>query len=241
MVMRKEILAVLGLIAAGAGSADAGSYSCSGCELSPFEMRYEVSRDGKALGEAKLSLRSDDGELWTLQMEVQATKGLAGFAGYSEVERSSLQADAQGWRVVRYERKRKVAFRNRDERMDFDWGAQRLSSQREGKANQVQLPAGTVDSNSLTLLLGHLLRHNQPLQQFTVARRGSVDQWQFALNGTENVNGHQTQRVERVREDSKRTTSSWFSPAHDYLPIRLQQVEEDGETITMTLRDYRRG
>lgn len=232
---------MLGLIAASTSSVSAASYSCTGCELSPFEMRYEVSRDGKALGEARLSLSSDDGTTWTLQMEVQATKGLAGFAGYSEVERSSLQADERGWRVIRYERKRKVAFRNRDEQMEFDWSAQRLSSQRDGKTSQTQLPQGTVDSNSLTLLLGHLLRHKQPLQNFTVARRGSVDQWQFALSDTEQINGHQTQRVERVREDSKRTTSSWFSPAHDYLPIRLQQVEEDGETITMTLQEFRRG
>lgn len=239
--MHKEFFAALSLIVAGIGSASATSYSCAGCELRPFEMRYQVSRDGKSMGEAKLSLSTDDGKLWTLQMEVAATRGLAGFAGYSEVERSSLQADAQGWRVLRYERKRKVAFRNRDEQMDFDWSTQRLSSRRDGKATEVQLPAGTVDSNSLTLLLGHLLRHQLPLQAFTVARRGSVDRWQFALGAAEQVNGHRTQRVERIREDSKRTTSSWFSPAHDYLPIRLQQVEEDGETITMTLQEFRRG
>lgn len=214
----------------------AAQKGCQGCRLAPFEMHYAVSRNGKALGSAHLSLTDDGGGLWTLQMAVEATKGLASIAGYKEIESSTLKADDLGWGVVAYERKRKVAFRNRDESMRFDWNAGQLWSERGGEQRQEALPANTVDSNSLTLLLGHQLRAGDGLASYPVARRGKVDRWRFDVAAEEIVDGFVVQRVERRRENSQRTTTSWFSAEHGYLPIRLQQVEEDGETITMSLQ-----
>ncbi len=232
-----EGLLVIGVLAAASiDPSTPPSTACQGCRLVPFEMHYEVSRNGKALGHAQLSLSEDAEGQWTLRMAVEATKGLASVAGYKEVERSTLKADDHGWAVLAYERKRKVAFRNRDESMRFDWRAGELWSERSGEQRYRKLPARTVDSNSLTLLLGHQLRSGQPLDSYPVARRGKVDRWRFDLAAEERIDGFAVHRVERRRADSERTTTSWFSPAHGYLPIRLQQVEEDGETITMSLR-----
>jgi len=232
-----EGLLIAGVLAATSTDALAAAQKgCQGCRLAPFEMHYAVSRNGKALGSAHLSLTDNGGGQWTLQMQVEATKGLASIAGYKEVERSTLKADDFGWSVLAYERKRKVAFRNRDESMRFDWHAGELWSERGGEQRQEPLPANTVDSNSLTLLLGHQLRVGEGLTSYPVARRGKVDQWRFDVAAEELVDGFVVQRVERRRENSQRITTSWFSAAHGYLPIRLQQVEQDGETITMSLR-----
>jgi len=42
-------------------------------------------------------------------------------------------------------------------------------------------------------------------------------------------------RVERVRENPGRTTTSWLAPALGWLPVRIVQREADGETIEMRL------
>ena len=211
-------------------------YGCPDCTLQAFQLDYDVSRNGKQLGQAQLSLRPSGGSLWVLEMQVEATKGLASVAGYRETERSTLRLDEHGWQIVDYQRKRKVAFGNRDEHMRFDWDNGRLDSEIQGEPRTVALPPGTVDSNSLTLLLGHQLSLAQEPGSYSVARSGKVDQWRFALADGETIDGFAVHRLDRIREDSRRTTTSWFSPAHGYLPIRLQQVEKDGETITMTLR-----
>ena len=41
-------------------------------------------------------------------------------------------------------------------------------------------------------------------------------------------------RVDRQRDDAKRTTTSWFAPQKAWLPVQIEQVEK-GDTITMRL------
>ncbi len=68
-----------------------------------------------------------------------------------------------------------------------------------------------------------------------VASKGKIESWRFLVVGTEEIqtgNGRiSAVRVERVRENSERKTVSWHASAYRYLPVKVEQIEPDGERL----------
>jgi hypothetical protein len=47
--------------------------------------------------------------------------------------------------------------------------------------------------------------------------------------------------IERVRDDNKRATFLWCSPTLNYLPVRIDQREDDNSNFRMLLKEYTGG
>lgn len=201
----------------------------------PFELRYEVFRNGKAQGQAQLSLSELGSDRWQLRMVVEADRGLAGLIGFREEESSELRLGEGGaWQVLSYRRQRDAGFRKRSERIDFDWQAGQALIEVDGEQQALPLQPGLADQNSVVLRMAADLIAQRSPGPYQVLRRGRIDQWQFRQLPAESVGGRPVVLVERVREHNRRRTLSWLAPDLDYLPVRMEQIE-DGESLRLEL------
>lgn len=202
---------------------------------SPFDLRYEVFRNGKAQGQAQLSLSELGPDRWRLRMVVEADRGLAGLIGFREEESSELRLGEGGeWQVLAYRRQRDAGFRKRSERIDFDWEAGRALIVEDGEQQVLPLQPGLADQNSVVLRMAADLIAQRSPGPYQVLRRGRIDQWQFRQLPAEQIGGRQVVLIERVREHNRRRTLSWLAPELGYMPVRMEQIE-DGETLRLEL------
>jgi hypothetical protein len=74
---------------------------------------------------------------------------------------------------------------------------------------------------------------------YTVADRRAVATHRYTHAGVETVEvpagRFRCERVERLRDNKARTTSSWHAPEHGYLPVRMLQREPEGDTVETRL------
>lgn len=206
----------------------------------PFERRYEVLRNGKPLGEATLVLRRIDAGTWSFTTRIRGTRGLAGLAGASIEEHSEFTWHDGRPQLLRYRYHQDVAFRTRERTLAL--GADGRIDSRDGdRRHDLAFEAGTMDRHVVILAMrADLARGARGELRYRVANRDDVEWQRYRIGASERIDANdgprEAVRVERVRENPGRTTTSWFAPARDWLPLRIVQREADGETIELRLR-----
>ncbi len=208
----------------------------SASELHPFQAHYSVARNGKTQGEAVMQLARVTGtrDRWALTMTVQASRGLASLVGFREQEVSQLQESGDGWRLLSYRRERDAGFSSRGEAADFDWAQGKARVKLDKSALEVVIEPGTVDPSSLFLRIAADLVAGRSPGTYPVLRKGELEHWPFRVLRVETQDGRETTVVERVRDHDRRKTISWLAADLGYLPVRMEQIEED-ETLVMSL------
>src|SRR5262249_48418801 len=103
------------------------------------------------------------------------------------------------------------------------------------------LQPGAMDRSAVTVALMASLKSGTPLA-FPVVDKDRVIEQRYAQGGHERLQlpagAIDAGRVDRQRDDSSRTTTSWFAPQRGWLPVQIEQ-QEKGDTITMRLVDAR--
>jgi outer membrane lipoprotein-sorting protein len=75
---------------------------------------------------------------------------------------------------------------------------------------------------------------------YPVIEKDQVSDQRYVQSGHETVSLGSTNvdavKVSRDRgADSKRQTTYWFAPQRGWMPVQIEQIEKNGETITMRL------
>ncbi|GAP66479.1 hypothetical protein MBSD_n1787 [Mizugakiibacter sediminis] len=226
-------LALHALLLALAGAAA----TAAAAPLPAFTARYQVERDGAAIGEATMSLRSDGDGRWIYRTETRGTDGLAALLGLSALEISTLQWGPDGRpQSLDYRYEQQGGFKQRSRTAHFDWQAGRIAV-REGKGRWDYAAApGAVDRHAATLAVAAALRAGAKQIAVPVAVKDRIEVQHFAVTGSEPVQvpaGRFTaERVER-RDDGK-TVHSWYVPQR--FPVPVEIAGDDG--ITLKLVSY---
>lgn len=211
-----------------------------GVATAPFERRYEVLRNGKPLGEATLALRHVEGPTWEFATKTRGTHGLAAVAGAAISEGSEFTWRDGRPELLRYRYRQDVAFRTR-ERSLGRVGGDRIDSRDGGKRHDLAFEPGTMDRHLVLLAIcADLARGARGDLRYRVADRDDVEWHRYRVAGEERVDGPRgplaTLRVERVRDNPGRSTTSWIAPSLGHAAVRIVHREADGETIEMRLR-----
>ena len=107
------------------------------------------------------------------------------------------------------------------------------------KQYTLNFEAGVMDRHTVVLALAHELRAGRHELRFRVADKGEVQTHQYRHAGNERVRvpagTFETIRVERVRDNPGRVTTTWLAPELGYMPVRIEQREPDGDVIEMRL------
>jgi hypothetical protein len=211
-----------------------------------FEAVYTVSRNGKALGEMHSRLhRTADGTL-VYRSVTEGRKGLAGVLGVRIEEESQLDVAGDGLRSRAYRYRQEMVARKRERnwRLAADGRVTETDNHRQWHYTAY---GAVLDRHSVVLGIATRLRQGVregAVFELPVADKGKVAQWRFLVSGRERIDtgkgSIEAIRIERVRKDSERKTVSWHAPEMDFLPVKVEQVEPDGEVLLSVLQRYQR-
>lgn len=207
--------------------------------VAPFELRYEVLRNGSVLGEATLSLAAQPDGTWRFSSDTRGTRGLASLAG-AEIHEHSEFAWHDGLpELRRYRFRQDVAFRTRERTLDRVGGT-RIESTDGRKSWTLDFEPGVIDRHAVALALAAAVSAGTDGEiQLRVADKGAIETHRYRVDGREVVDTPAGRldavRIERVREKPGRTTTTWLAAELGNLPARTVQREADGELIEMRL------
>jgi hypothetical protein len=208
--------------------------------LQPFQADYQVLRNGKELGHATLALRAIGDGTWEFSSRTQGTKGMASMLGLDVAEKSTFRWRDGQPQGLSYSYSQDAAIKSRRRNTEFDWNAHEARSSDGKDSWTAPLSGNAMDRNSVTVALMSALKSGASRATFPVVDKDHVGEQRYTVSEREALSlpagSIEAVRVDRQRDgDSKRTTTSWFAPQRGWLPVQIEQVEKNGETITMRL------
>jgi len=223
-------LAVL-VVAALIGSAQAAG-------LNPTSATYSVVRDGKPLGDATYSLVANSDGSWTLHSETRGSSGMAKLIGLAVHEDSTFRWRDGKPQGMHYVYKQDAAIKSKRRDIQFDWQTQQARVQDNGKPFAYAIPDGTIDRSTVALALGEALATGKHVAVLPVAAKDHVEQQTYEARGEEKITvpGGSFNAVRVERTDAPGKARSWYATAVSALPLRVEQVQGDGSTIVMELK-----
>ena len=213
--------------------------------VAPFHADYEVLRNGKELGVASLTLRAADHGTWEFSSQTKGTKGMASLLGVDVVEKSTFRWNAGQPEGLHYLYSQEAAIKSRQRSTEFDWQTHEAQSREGDKVWTAPLQVSAMDRNLVMIAMMAQLKAGAHDLAFKVVDKDKVSEQRYAQGAHETLSlpagKIEAVRVERQRADNSRTTTSWFAPQRNWLPVQIEQVEKNGETITMRLAAAPRG
>jgi hypothetical protein len=212
--------------------------------VAPFSATYEVRRNGSVLGEAKLRL-ADEGGQWQIASQTRGTQGLARAAGVRIDETSRFRYVDGAPETLEYRYAQKTSFNARERGAVVDAAAGRIALRNRDERHEVPYVRHALDRQLITIaLMQAVAGGKRGVQTFAVIDRHEVETQTWVIGAAEAVPmgaaSEQGLRVERRRDPSEgRHTVLWLDQDAGHLPLRIEQREDDGETIEMRL--VRRG
>lgn len=212
----------------------------SAAEPREFRADYELYRNGKLMGGSTISL-SKVRSGYQFKTESASEGGMIGWLGGAKIaEISEFSVSEKGFQPTRYSYKQSVSLKRRKREITFDWKQQWAREDDGDAVVSYLLPDGALDRNLVVLALAEDLRNDAEKLDHVVAYKGEASTWQFKNSGEEQVRTAAgliaATKVERIRENKERSTISWHAQKYDFLPIKIEQREPDGESIEMRLK-----
>lgn len=112
-----------------------------------------------------------------------------------------------------------------------------------GKSTTLAMPRQAYDDLSLEVQIRQELLNGRFSGRYDMVKKdGSIQSTPFRRAGNAKVTvpagTYDTVRVDRVHDDSSRSTSFWLAPSLNYLPVKVTQVN-DGKTMQLELSKVR--
>lgn len=210
----------------------------------PFDASFTVSRNDKALGQMQMKLSGAADGSWLFVSRTEGNKGLAGFLGVTIEERSTLRLRNERISTERYRYQQDMIGRHRSRSLEVSADGKIAETDNDDRW-QYSSQSPLVDKHAVVLAIAERLSagaDSGTVFDVPVASKGKVESWRFLIAGTEEIDTGSgrisTVRVERLRENSERKTVSWHAAAYGFLPVKVEQVEPDGERLVSLLERF---
>lgn len=225
-----SLLANIG-VGVGLATAATMSLSAQATEVSPSTASYTFSVDNRYNGTATRKL-SKSGNNWTYKVNARVS-GVA-----SANQSSSFKINGTTVSPSSASTSYKFLGVGRTHNLSFNPTAKRVSSTYRGKTMNLSAPNGALDDLSLEVQIREDLLNNRFSGTYYMAKKDKVEKTSFKKVGTYNVTvpagTYQTVRIDRIHNDSGRTSSFWLAPSLNYLPVKISQIN-DGKKMEMQL------
>ena len=210
--------------------------------LEPFRGNYDVLRNDVVQGTATISLqRTEDGN-WDFSTLTTGTRGVFGLAGVAISEQSILRWNGDGPELVSYEYDQRAAWKSKRRSLYRHGGF--ILSRYDGHEAALAWEPGVLDRHAVVLAIAADLAAGTGTLSYLVADKDKLALQNYRNAGRERTaspaGAYDTVRIERVRENSGRTTTSWLAPGLGYMPVRVVQREPGGDSMELRLRSLPR-
>ncbi|RUL69228.1 DUF3108 domain-containing protein [Dyella choica] len=220
-----------------AGLALAVSTATFAAQPTPFTATYQVSRQGEAMGEATITLKSLGNGEYEYSNQIHGTSGLAAMLGANSSDITRFRWNNNAPETETYTSK-VVALKTKQRTMQVDWHSNQVRVEDgKGVSNYAAAP-GLVDRNTMSYALGLALHDGGRSVTLPVGVKQRVEQQQYKVQGNETVQvpagSFQAERV--TRADSDKHFDAWYVPKQYPMPVKLAQSE--GGDLTLELVRY---
>lgn len=226
-------LAVIGLLAV-----TTVALAAEPAPVKPFDASYEVLRNGKALGSSRTTLSQENGG-WRFHSEVVGERGMAALAGFKISQTMDFQWQDGQLRPSRSIYDQQATLGSRKVEVHYDWSSRHYRLVDRKGEHRHALTDEVVDRYGSPIALAAKLAAGETDFTLMVAYPDGPREWHFRVTGEETVTvpagSFRTLRVERIRDDDDRHTTSWHAPERNYLAVRTLQ-DEEGTTLESRLR-----
>ncbi len=200
--------------------------------LVPYQAIYTAKLNGMPVQAQRKLIKEDQG-----YRLVTSAQNLLGNMNETEL----FHLDTQGRiRIDDYVSKRSIFGSKRIERLAIDHQNNKATYTRKKKKRETILLPEYLGPVSYQLQLSRDLGKPDATLNYFVISHGKIKQYKFKQIGEELITtglGEVTAlKVRRVREKKNRETVFWMAPDWNYLPVKIKQIESDGETYVMTLK-----
>lgn len=212
-------------------------------QLQPYVAAYSLSWGGATLGQGTITLAPHtDKDCYRFDSQTKPVAPVRWI--YGSPRETSLFCMRDG--VIRgssfeyhNDKREKDNFT-----LDFDWATQRVKTLKGGELTQRELPAAAYDRFVLQLAVRQWARAHaddkdpQPAE-FVMVDDDRIVTYRFAIIGRETVEtpagSFETLRVERI-DDPHKNLRSWLAPSRDYLPVKIERLEDGEVKLRMLLK-----
>ncbi|MFT5174498.1 MAG: hypothetical protein ACI8W7_002685 [Gammaproteobacteria bacterium] len=153
-------------------------------------------------------------------------------------ERSEWQFIDGRVRPLRYSYSRVGGKREREVSAEFDWEHAQLRHTLNAKRSTIPLVKGTLDKLVYVIALMNDLSRGVNDIGYQIADGGKAKTYQLKVVGEEQIDtvvgSLRATLVERTQSGKSRLTRIWCAQALNFLPVRIEHIEEDG-TLQFTL------
>lgn len=211
--------------------------------LKPYSATYSVGWGRNVLGEGVITLSADgDPDCYRFESRTHPIAPVRWF--YGSPRETSLFCVRDGQiRPKRFE-----YFNDKREKdnftLDFDWFQRKVKTLYRGELTQRDLPEAAYD-RFVIQLAGRLWAQQQqdkaqpePLE-LVMIDDDRIATYRFVIAGLEKVETpagrFEALRVDRVDRKDK-SLHSWLAPERDYLPVKIEKIEDGEVTLRMLLK-----
>lgn len=221
--------------------AGAGPQALAAAPVDPFNLKFQVTRNGTVLGVNNVQLKQSKPGVWDFSGAIVGTDGLAMLAGATVNERSILTAPKGQWEIYSSLLETKVAWRRDVKSITRQADGSGYQYKDHKKSVIIPFQPGLLDQHSVTLaLISDLQAGKGPTFQYQTIVKGKVETYTFRRVGEqilETALGRlDTVKIERVRQTGNgKSTLIWFAGGKNYLPVKFQDLNAKGDRIEMKI------
>jgi len=209
-----------------------------------FTANYVVFRNGKDLGTATIRFADVGNGRWELVTNTVGT-GIAAIAGVEVNERSLIRWNDGKPETLDYSFNQKAGWKNKQRSISVNAQNKTIVSQDKENTYALKYQPGILDRHAITIaIMQDLSQAKRGDLRYPVADRDELNTHVYRLVGNEKMDTPlgllDSVKVQRIRENANgKTTTLWLASDRQFVPLRIEQKEGNGDVIEMRITSLR--
>ena len=216
----------------GAGSAAAAPQA--------FTAQYTVNKGGIPIGEMTRTLNQQAGGRYNYESVTTASGLLSLLVKDKIIEQSLWDYHDGAIRALEYRYEKSGGKTPKKVQLIFDWDQRQVKNALDGEIRAMPVAKGLTDILLYQLVLMMDLKDGKKPLEYSIADKHKFKTYRFDITGEETLDTPlgklKTVKVQRVPGPDKKTTLIWCAPSLDYLPVRIEQDEQDDGEFSMVIK-----
>lgn len=209
-------------------------------QLSGFTASYTLSKGTLTVGELQRSLTPLDDGKFKFESAMHVTGLVAVFVKDELSESSVWSYHNEQIRPHTYTYSKTGGKKKAQLKFDFDWENHLLKNTVAGTEWELPLPTGAQDKISYQLAIMRDLALGKTEFEYPIADKKKFKTYRFKVIGKETLDtplgSLETIKVQRIMESNAKATVLWCAPSLQYLPVRIEQNEKDGDEFSLLIQ-----
>ena len=205
-----------------------------------FQADYSLSKNDFDIGVAEYRLYPQPTGILVYESTAKPEGLAAMFIRDRIIERSHIVLNDNKLQPQKYEYQQKGGKETKNYQLNFNWSKKKLVNT---NINQTfDLPLNTQDMLSFQLQLMKTLQSGEKELSFHLADRNKIRAYHLKYTGEMEletpIGKLKVIKLEHRRPDRNDVFRFWCAPGLEYLPVKIERVEDDGDRVLFELRHF---